>query len=1243
MTEAAGGVRPTPLELAELLWLARHMEPPADTPAAPAPRPPTEDVRPPEPTRRTPPPLPPNQQDSATSPPPESPRAPLHLPAPARTPGTSNELHTTLLAPAPPMLRHPLALQRSLRPLKRRTDAPDRLQLDERATADRIARLGAAPKWWLPVLRPAQERWLRLNLVYDAGPTMPVWRPLVRELHTALAQSGIFRTVTLHRAEPDGTVRHHGAHTPADGRTVTLLVSDCMGPQWRQGPAGTLWHGTLRRWAHRMPLAVVQPLPEHLWRDTALPTTPGLLSAPHPAAPNTALAFTPYERDDGDGDGTEGFVPLPVLEPGPRWLANWASLIAAASGQEVPGAAARLSRPLPTDSDDRTDVTGLSAEELVLRFRAAASPEAYRLAGHLALGRPDLPVMRLVQAALEPHPRPQHLAEVILSGMLTGVAGPPGSYAFRPGVRELLLRGLPRTARGRTTELLARVGGLIDERAGRAPGEFRASTPAPGGMRTAVDGEAFATVSPESVRQLGGEAETPVSVPPGVGGRYRLLERISPSGALWRARDTEADRTVVVRLHRPVTDPDRREAFLRDARILQSFEHPGVVTVHDFGIEDDTPFVVMEYLDGIPLNALAAVGGYRLPPPLLVSIGDQLARALLACHEAGITHGGLEMTRVVLLPDGTVKLSLFSPGRTSGPQGHAEDLRAVAELLLELAAGTAWLVRPVQPDQLAHLPDTMRPWLADALDQLLSPDLSTRRAGLQQLTALHSAHLAKEAYDQRFYYLLGPLRVEGPDLVPVPPDLKPMLAMLLLKHGRKVTHEELAAGVWDPGEAPQDTMAELDRQASALRTLLGPGVLATQPDGYALHTSADFVDLLACERLVARKPRDRADYDRVLKLWRDGGPLAGVPGPAARTARARLQQLRLGLYRTRAELDLELGEFERAATDLAELLRAHPAREDFRRLYLIALRRQGRTEEALEAYEEYELSGGRNPELLALGRELREEFGDAPQDAADESAHEEHPDAPIDIDTAYGFVAAPDELPEGFIPPEDETPLPSLREELPEGTPLPRDEVPDSLFALEDALSAEQAEDAYDEPAEAGDAYDEPAGAGDEEPDVERRDCARYEFADGPQPVKAQEELRRLVTDLLRASGLAFDQYRRQDDDEGCTVLLEAYEDGGGLFRATAAGLRDRLAHLSGFQRLRVEFWQTETRDGEDEYHDDRPDSGAVAAALDASEARAVIAVSEFWHDVEVEGASVGRDPFTPLEDDTGWYLLVHP
>ncbi|MEV1065879.1 SAV_2336 N-terminal domain-related protein [Streptomyces sp. NPDC050263] len=512
---------PTPRELAELLWLAGQSDGPGgeerpgreerpgsaqepratevavDTAAAastPTQAPPAAAPVPP-PTDRPAPPVTPAA------------RVPLHLPDRAGAAGTGNR---PVLAPAPPMLPRPLALQRALRPLKRTVPSVRARLLDERATADRIARLGAHPDVWLPVLRPARDRWLRLHLVHDTGPTMPVWRPLVRELHTVLVQSGVFRTVTLHPATPDGRARHLPA--PADGRTVTLVVSDCMGPQWRPGPAGTRWYGTLRHWATRMPLAVVQPLPEHLWPTTALPAEPGLLASPGPAAPLSALTFTPYafDPDPEAGPVPDAALPLPVLEPGAPWLGNWAALVAGPGGARAPGAAAWLPpTPVASRSADgqAPDPAALPAQDLVLRFRATASPEAFRLAGHLALAVPSVPVMRLVQRAVNRDPRPQHLAEVILSGMLTTAPGPAGSYEFRPGVRDLLLRTLPRTTRGRTRELLEHIGGLIDERAGRTAGEFRAETGADGAGDGA--GPAFATVSEETVRRLGGGPEEP--------------------------------------------------------------------------------------------------------------------------------------------------------------------------------------------------------------------------------------------------------------------------------------------------------------------------------------------------------------------------------------------------------------------------------------------------------------------------------------------------------------------------------------------------------------------------------------------------------------------------------------------------------------------------------------------------------------------------------------------------------------
>ncbi|AIR98252.1 SAV_2336 N-terminal domain-related protein [Streptomyces glaucescens] len=1114
LAEAASGDRPTPRELAELLWLAGRMEPPAAAPPHP-PRPaagPGGSAEPPPP-RDTPAPAPapapapdPARGERQPGPPP---RAPLHLPSPAPAPRTGPR-YASLLAPAPPMLRHPLGLQRALRPLKRRADAPLGRELDERATADRIARLGADPDGWLPVMRPARERWLSLRLVHDTGPTMPVWQPLVRELHTAFAQSGVFRTVTLHRAAPDGTVHGHGAHAPADGRTVLLLLSDCMGPQWREGPAAGLWYATLRRWAHRMPVAVVQPLPERLWRDTALPTVPGRLAAPHPAAPCAALTFTPYDPPEGAA-APDDALPLPVLEPEPEWLANWAALLTSPGGTGRPAAVARLGGA-PPRLDDRADLTRLTPEELVLRFRATASPEAFRLAGHLAVGRPDLPVMRLVQAALEPDPRPQHLAEVVLSGMLTTVPGPPGSYAFRPGVRDLLLRGLPRTARGRTTDLLERVGGLIDTRAGRAPGEFVASTPAEGGTHAAVEDEAFASVDERSVRRLAG---TGVSVPRTLAGRYRPLRPLNQAGTVWLARAGTG--TVVLRLHTRM-NTFRRTAFLRDAELLRDVRHENVTAVHEYGVADGVPYVVMEHLDGIPLNSLAAPNGYRLPAPLFAGVAAQLSRGLEAVHQAGVTHGRLGMSRVMLLPDGTVKLSLFEPGRTAGEQGRSEDLRALSELLLQLASGTSRLVPPVDPGLLTHLPPSVRQPYAHAFDRLMY--------GRNLLADPELSRTARQAYHPRSYEVLGPLRLRAPhDDHALPDRMKALLAMLLLKHGRVVTRDELRAGLWNPGDEPRDAPAAIARTASRLRTLLGPGAaLATLPDGYALHTGADFVDLVECERLVARaggrEPREaRGLYDRALALWHPSGPLPDVPGPAAHTARTRLLRLRLTLHRTRAELDLDLDEVARAAADLAELVRAHPSREDFRRLYLIALRRQGRLAEALEVFEEYELSGGTGPELLALGRELREEFGGPPDD----------PGAP----PGEGPFTESDGLPAGSFPTEEELPSLLAQDEEPEERrPLPRDEVPESLFT------------------------EEPAG-----PDRAR---LVFRFADGPRDADTHALLGRAVTRLVAASGVDAAQFPLEARDDGFSLPVRPGGSGRRLLRTLTLGFRDLLAELDG-------------------------------------------------------------------------------
>ncbi|MFF9000662.1 SAV_2336 N-terminal domain-related protein [Streptomyces achromogenes] len=903
LARVSHGERPTPLELAEVLWLARHMRPDTGTgghrdgadgqeagATGPGDGEPEAEGR--EPAERTPPSpsppapaLPPSAPEPPAphEPPPEPARVPLHLPArrPARA---AARPHATLLAPAPPMLRHRLALHRALRPLARRTDAPLGRELDERATADRIARLGADPAWWLPVLRPARERWLRLNLVYDAGPTMPVWRPLVRELHTLLGESGVFRTIGLYRADADGRVRGPGLPAPADGRTVTLLISDCMGPQWRQGPAGERWYATLHRWARRMPLAVVQPLPEHLWRDTALPAGPGTLSAPYPVAPSAALAFTPYESGPDEPVRPGGTVPLPVLEPEPRWLAHWAGLLATPGGAEFPAAVAGLGRPLPADAEDRTDVGRLTAEELVLRFRATASPEAVRLAGHLAVGRPDLPVMRLVQAAVEPDPRPRHLAEIILSGMLTTVpGGPPGCYAFRDGVRELLLLGLPRTERHRTAELLERIGEFIDRRAGRAPGEFRASVPAARGAGTAVEDDPFAMVREDSARRLSADgAGEPAADGAGglFAGRYRLLRPVEGTGPAegsgWLAEDTrEGGASVVVNRY-----PGRRDraGFPDLGRTLRALRHPGIAPVLDHGAEDGVPYLVREFVPGPTLAKHLEDPSGRLSADEIRTLLVQLADAVLALHAQDGPRGRLEASTVVLTPDGPV-LTCTDTAPVA-EEGRADNLRALGHLVRGLYR---------------HRGDALAQKLDAAVYALLSEDPERQLGGADGLRHLRTAGFS----------LLGPLRVtlDGHTRPLNDPYEQAVLCMLLLRVGRHVTQAELAAGVFD-SPLTLETVNRLTTHLHRLGLFLELGSLTTEYAAYVLHlphlSESDDIDVFRARRLAAEAERARAAGDpergrqlagQALALWR-GEPLQGVPGPAAEAARADLEALR---------------------------------------------------------------------------------------------------------------------------------------------------------------------------------------------------------------------------------------------------------------------------------------------------------------------------------------------------------------
>ncbi|WP_051107757.1 tetratricopeptide repeat protein [Actinomadura atramentaria] len=464
------GPEPDPVELSEMLWLAAHLSPARPAPAEPVARGSGADSPP------RPPPAPPR-------PPGREPSAPLHRSGPD---GARGGEALPVLVPTAPMLSDARAVQRALRPLKQRVPSRTARMLDEEATAARIADTAS----WSPVLAPAPERWLRLTLVVDTGLTMGLWRPLARELARTLVWQGAFRDVRTVLLTPSGKVsvagrtRDPSALLDPSGRHAVLVLSDCSGPHWWEDGA----RRALRRWAAAGPTAILQPLPERLWRRTAAPALPGLATLPRPAAANRDLAFRPY-----DGDAPAG-LHVPVLHFAPRWFAGWARLLTA--GGPEPTAVATF----PADAPRSAPVTRereLPIEDRVRRFLASASPEAAELAAHVAVSEPSLPVMRLIQQRVLGGSGPAQLAEVLLSGLLRPVAGEDGRYAFLPGVQDELLATLPRPAEQHTRAVLRAVSAEIERRAGGPAERFAALLAAPGGPRTIEEGgREFARIGP---------------------------------------------------------------------------------------------------------------------------------------------------------------------------------------------------------------------------------------------------------------------------------------------------------------------------------------------------------------------------------------------------------------------------------------------------------------------------------------------------------------------------------------------------------------------------------------------------------------------------------------------------------------------------------------------------------------------------------------------------------------------------
>src|SRR5688500_2926615 len=172
--------------------------------------------------------------------------------------------------------------------------------------------------------------------------------------------------------------------------------------------------------------------------------------------------------------------------------------------------------------------------------------------------------------------------------------------------------------------------------------------------------------------------------------RYRLDEKIGSGGmsSVYRAFDPTLERWVAIKLmHRDIShDPDQLERFRREARAVARLNHPHVVTVIDYGQDDDHPYIVFEYVEGENLKDRIRRQG-RLPVDEAVAYAIEIGRALQCAHSNKLVHRDVKPQNVLIDAEGRAKVTDFGIARSL----ESEGLTATGRVL-----GTTDYVAPEQ-------------------------------------------------------------------------------------------------------------------------------------------------------------------------------------------------------------------------------------------------------------------------------------------------------------------------------------------------------------------------------------------------------------------------------------------------------------------------------------------------------------------------------------------------------------------
>jgi serine/threonine-protein kinase len=141
-------------------------------------------------------------------------------------------------------------------------------------------------------------------------------------------------------------------------------------------------------------------------------------------------------------------------------------------------------------------------------------------------------------------------------------------------------------------------------------------------------------------------------------------------GEVYRATDVQLARDVAVKVlpEAFAGDAQRVERFRREAQILAALNHPNIATIHGLEVSDRALYLVMELVSGQTLAERLSSGPVAVKDAL--RIGSQLAEALNAAHQKGITHRDIKPGNIKVTPEGRVKILDFGLAKSAADRGH---------------------------------------------------------------------------------------------------------------------------------------------------------------------------------------------------------------------------------------------------------------------------------------------------------------------------------------------------------------------------------------------------------------------------------------------------------------------------------------------------------------------------------------------------------------------------------------------